>query len=127
MSMIAIGSSDSGGLPKKVLVCDDERHIVRLIQVNLERLGHEVTVAFDGREAIEKLEVGEFTHAIVDLMMPYLDGMEVLQWIRTHPHTEHLWVGIMTYKAEGLAAEPELAYRPDEFIKKPFNPMAIPW
>ena len=39
----------------KILVCDDERHIVRLIQVNLERQGYQVVTAYDGKEGLEKI------------------------------------------------------------------------
>ena len=43
-------------MPKKILAVDDERHIVRLVQVNLERAGYEVVTAFDGKDALEKVE-----------------------------------------------------------------------
>lgn len=126
--MVAAGGG-WGGAPKKVLVCDDDRHIARLLQVNLERFGHHVTCAYDGREAIAKLEQEEFTHAIVDLIMPYFDGWQVLIWIRTHIQTEHMWVGIMTAQMVDMDADFRAKYRycPDRLIPKPFNPASFSW
>jgi len=86
---------------KRVLVADDERHIVRLIQVNLERQGYEVTTVSDGREALAQLEAADFDLAILDLMMPYMDGYELLTWIRTHERTAGIKVGLL------LAGDPE--------------------
>ena len=43
-------------MPKKILAVDDERHIVRLVEVNLARAGYQVVTAFDGREALQKVE-----------------------------------------------------------------------
>lgn len=51
---VATGAEDARR-PFRVLICDDERHFVRLLQVNLEHLGHVVDCAFDGAEAIERL------------------------------------------------------------------------
>ena len=65
-------------MPKKILAVDDEKHIVRLVQVNLERQGYEVVTANDGREALEKVESEKPDLVVLDVMMPYMDGFEVL-------------------------------------------------
>ena len=48
-------------MPKKILAVDDERHIVRLVQVNLERAGYTVVTAFNGKEALEQVEAEQPT------------------------------------------------------------------
>ncbi|MFQ3668200.1 MAG: response regulator, partial [Fimbriimonadaceae bacterium] len=68
--------------PLKIVVCDDERHIVRLIQVNLERQGYQVVTAFDGKEGLEKIKAEKPNLVVLDVMMPYMDGFEVLQNLR---------------------------------------------
>ena len=70
---------------RRVLVCDDERHIVRLIQVNLERQGYEVTAVLSGEAAIAQMEASEFELVILDDEMPGVTGGQVLQWIESRP------------------------------------------
>ena len=110
---------------KRVLVADDERHLVRLIQVHLQRQGYEVTCAFDGREAIARLERQPFDRAILDLMMPYVGGQEVLEWIRTHEATRGMWVALMTAQAEAMRDDPTLRHRADLYVPKPFDPADV--
>src|SRR5438477_12839861 len=76
-------------MPTKILVCDDERHIVRLIQVNLERQGYTVTTAFDGKEGLEKIRTERPDLAVLDVTMPSMHGFEVLTPIRRAPEREH--------------------------------------
>ncbi|MCM8773213.1 MAG: response regulator [Candidatus Omnitrophica bacterium] len=68
--------------PKKILIAEDEKEIVELLESVLKRRGFEVMVAFDGEEA--KAKITEFSPHIVilDLAMPKVDGWEVLKWLR---------------------------------------------
>jgi CheY-like chemotaxis protein len=67
---------------KHVLLCDDEPHIVRLLKINLEHAGFQVTTATNGREAKESLERTEYDLAILDYVMPFADGVEVAEYMR---------------------------------------------
>jgi two-component system, OmpR family, alkaline phosphatase synthesis response regulator PhoP len=108
-----------------VLVVDDELHIVRLIQVNLERAGYDVMVATDGLEALERL--GERTPDLItlDLLMPRRDGWDVLKDIRSRGDT--LLIPVIVVSAVPVA-DPrnalccELA---DAYIQKPFSPVGL--
>ena len=75
-------------LAKRVLICDDERHIVRLIQANLERQGYEVFVAFTERAALDSFASSKPDMVILDSVMPGFDGFEVLKAIRSDPENE---------------------------------------
>lgn len=108
---------------KRVLVCDDERHIVRLLQVNLQRQGYGVTCAYGGREAIERLEREEFDIAVIDREMPDVDGPMVLAWIRAHERTKDMRV-IMLDK-ERSDDGPHDPPGADLYLTKPFNPANI--
>jgi two-component system alkaline phosphatase synthesis response regulator PhoP len=112
-------------MPLKVLVCDDERHIVRLIQVNLERQGYNVVTAFDGKEGLEKIRSEKPNLVVLDVMMPYMDGFEVLKTIRREPETENLPVIMLTAKAQDKDVFEGYHYGADMYLTKPFNPMEL--
>src|SRR3990170_559992 len=109
----------------KVLVCDDEMHIVRLIQVNLERQGFEVITAFDGKEGLEKVKSEKPNMVVLDVMMPYMDGFEVLKVLRRDPETETLPVIMLTAKAQDKDVFEGYHYGADMYLTKPFNPMEL--
>ncbi|MEZ0325495.1 MAG: response regulator transcription factor [Fimbriimonas sp.] len=109
----------------KILVCDDERHIVRLIQVNLERQGYQVVTAFDGKEGLEKVRAEKPNLLVLDVMMPYMDGFEVLKNLRREPETEDLPVIMLTAKAQDKDVFEGYHYGADMYLTKPFNPMEL--
>jgi two-component system alkaline phosphatase synthesis response regulator PhoP/two-component system response regulator VicR len=109
----------------KILVCDDERHIVRLIQVNLERQGYQVVTAFDGKEGLEKVRSEKPNLLVLDVMMPYMDGFEVLKNLRREPDTEDLPVIMLTAKAQDKDVFEGYHYGADMYLTKPFNPMEL--
>lgn len=112
-------------MPLKILVCDDERHIVRLIQVNLERQGYQVVTAFDGKEGLEKIRSEKPNLVVLDVMMPYMDGFEVLKSLRREPETENLPVIMLTAKAQDKDVFEGYHYGADMYLTKPFNPMEL--
>ena len=112
-------------MPKKILAVDDERHIVRLVQVNLERAGYQVVTAFDGKEALEKVEAENPDLVVLDVMMPYMDGFEVLQQLRKNPATRELPVIMLTAKAQDADVFRGWQSGVDCYLTKPFNPMEL--
>ena len=108
-----------------VLVCDDERHIVRLIQVNLERMGYRVVTAADGREALERLKTVKPMLVMLDVMMPYVDGYEVLRSIRKNPETSKLPVIMLTVQAQEGDEQIGLDLGANMYMTKPFNPQDL--
>ncbi|HEY3377017.1 MAG TPA: response regulator [Armatimonadota bacterium] len=112
-------------MPKKILAVDDERHIVRLIQVNLERAGYEVVTAYDGREALKKIEEEQPDMVVLDVMMPYMDGLETLKQIRANPLTRNLPVIMLTAKAQDQDVFRGYSQGVDIYLTKPFNPMEL--
>ncbi|MCW3097327.1 MAG: Response regulator consisting of a CheY-like receiver domain and a winged-helix DNA-binding domain [Chthonomonadaceae bacterium] len=114
---------------KKILVVDDERHIVRLAQVNLERAGYEVVTASGGKEALEKIELENPDLIVLDAMMPYLDGFEVLDILRKNPATRELPViMLLALPATGVSQTWQSALERsgvDAYLSKPPNPMEL--
>lgn len=87
---------------RKILVVDDERHIVRLIEINLERAGYHVITAYDGVEALKKVASEKPHMVILDIMMPRMDGWEVLAKLRADPATDidHLAIIVFSQCAQ---------------------------
>lgn len=112
-------------MPKKILAVDDERHIVRLIQVNLERAGYEVVTAYDGREALTKISEERPDLVILDVMMPYMDGLETLKQIRANPGSRDIPVIMLTAKAQDQDVFAGYTSGVDIYLTKPFNPMEL--
>lgn len=116
-----------GGMsvPRKILAVDDEKHIVRLVQVNLERAGYEVITANDGKEALKKVEEEKPDLIVCDVMMPYMDGFEVLQNLRRNPETRDIPVIMLTAKAQDSDIAKGWMSGVDCYLTKPFNPMEL--
>lgn len=112
-------------MARKVLVCDDEAGILRLIQVNLERAGYAVATAADGREALEKIHSERPDLVILDIMMPYKDGFGVLQEIRRSPDTRELPVILLTAKSSDADTLRGWQEGADSYLTKPFNPVEL--
>jgi two-component system alkaline phosphatase synthesis response regulator PhoP/two-component system response regulator VicR len=110
---------------KKILAVDDEKHIVRRVQVNLERQGYEVITASDGKEALQKVEDERPDLVVLDVMMPYMDGFEVLQNLRRNPSTREIPVIMLTAKAQDADVFQGWQSGVDCYLTKPFNPMEL--
>src|SRR5215813_3551847 len=104
-----------GGL--RILFADDEAHLRDLMQMELPRLGHEVTVCPDGASALRALEKGSYDAALLDLKMPGLTGIEVLGKIRQlSPETQ---VVILTGHATVDTAVQALRLGAFDYLTKP--------
>jgi two-component system alkaline phosphatase synthesis response regulator PhoP/two-component system response regulator VicR len=110
---------------KKILAVDDERHIVRLVQVNLERAGYQVVTAFDGKEALKKVESEKPDLIVLDVMMPHMDGFEVLKRLKSDDKTKNLPVVMLTAKAQDADVFRGWASGVDCYLTKPFNPIEL--
>lgn len=112
-------------LSKRILAVDDERHIVRLIQVNLERAGYQVATAFDGPEALKKVESEKPDLIVLDVMMPRMDGFEVLKRLRASPETREIPVIMLTAKTQDADVFRGWSAGVSAYLTKPFNPLEL--
>ncbi len=110
---------------RKVLAVDDERHIVRLIQVNLERAGYQVATAFDGPDALKKVESDKPDLIVLDVMMPKMDGFEVLKRLQANPDTRGIPIVMLTAKAQDADVFRGWASGVSAYLTKPFNPLEL--
>ncbi|HLV80250.1 MAG TPA: response regulator [Chthonomonadaceae bacterium] len=110
---------------KKILAVDDEPSIVRLIQINLEKQGYQVITAYDGKEALEKVASEHPDMVVLDVMMPFMDGFEVLRTLRKEPATRELPVIMLTAKAQDADVYTGYKDGADSYLTKPFNPREL--
>lgn len=112
-------------MARRILVVDDERHIVRLVQVNLERAGYEVLTAYDGVEALEKVKTESPDMVVLDVMMPRMDGFEVLKNLQADPRYQNIPVIMLTAKAQDADIFKGWASGVSSYLTKPFNPREL--
>ena len=106
----------------KILVVDDEPHIVRLVQVNLEKAGYTVSTASNGREALEAVAGDQPDLVVLDVMMPEMDGLETLKRLKDNPETDEIPVILLTAKAQDSDVFEGWKSGADLYLTKPFNP-----
>jgi two-component system alkaline phosphatase synthesis response regulator PhoP len=112
-------------MSKRILAADDERHILRLIQINLERAGYQVALAHDGREALASVSQTRPDMVVLDVMMPYMDGFEVLKVLKREPETRDIPVIMLTAKASDNDVFMGWTSGVDCYLTKPFNPQEL--
>ncbi len=112
-------------MPRKILTCDDEKHIVRLIQVNLERQGYEVITAFNGAECLELVAADRPDLIVLDVMMPEMTGFEVLEALKKNPETAEIPVIMLTARAQDADVLRGWQSGVECYLTKPFNPMEL--
>jgi DNA-binding response OmpR family regulator len=109
----------------RILVVDDEPNIVRLIQVNLERQGYQVDIANNGQQALDKIRIQRPDLLVSDVMMPEMDGFELLSNIRRDAALESLPVIMLTAKAQDRDVMEGYTRGADMYLTKPFNPIEL--
>ena len=112
-------------MTRKILTCDDEKPIVRLLQVNFERQGYEVVVAYNGAECLEKVASEKPDLIVLDVMMPGMSGFEVLEKLKSNPDTNSIPVIMLTARAQDVDVLRGWQSGVELYLTKPFNPMEL--
>ena len=107
---------------KRILVVDDEERIVRFIRLNLEQDGFQVVEAFNGKQAMEKLRQALPDLILLDVMLPDLDGFEVLRMVRENHDVPII---MLTAKTEEDDRVRGLELGADDYVTKPFSPREL--
>lgn len=111
--------------PKVVLVADDNDDILALVTFRLERAGYTVIQARDGEEALRMATEQKPSLAILDLMMPRLDGYEVTRGIRGDPAIADMPVVLLTARSQEADVARGFDVGADDYIRKPFSPQEL--
>jgi two-component system alkaline phosphatase synthesis response regulator PhoP len=113
-------------MPKRVLLCDDEIHILRAAEFKLKKAGYDVQIACDGQEAWEAIQAQKPDMLITDCQMPRLDGFGLVARVREDPATADLPVLMLTAKGYEISHEELSAnWRVLAVLAKPFSPREL--
>ena len=112
-------------MTQTVLLAEDDPNIVESLRFLLERAGFEISVASDGRQALEAALELQPAVLVLDLMLPELDGYEVLRRLRAEPKGKDLPVLMLTAKGQESDRGKGLAIGANEYMTKPFSPSKI--
>ena len=102
-----------------ILVVDDDKEIVKAIEIYLERENYQILKAYDGEEALKQLQENEIHLILLDIMMPKKDGIETLTDIRKE---KNIPIILLSAKSEDIDKIHGLNKGADDYITKPFNP-----
>ena len=105
-----------------ILVVDDDKEIANAIDIYLSREGYNIIKAYDGEEAIQKVNENEIHLIILDIMMPKKDGLQTLEEIRKD---KKIPVIMLSAKSEDYDKISGLDLGADDYITKPFNPLEL--
>lgn len=109
-------------MKEQILVVDDEKEIADLVELYLESEGYEVQKCYNGKDALECIEKETLDLAILDVMLPDIDGFKICQKIR---ESFFYPVIMLTAKVEDTDKIMGLAIGADDYILKPFNPLEV--
>lgn len=107
---------------QKVLIADDEAHMLRVAELALRRGGYTLLIARNGREAVEITRTEKPNLIVMDVQMPVLDGLNALREIKADPATASIPVIMLTARGHTLARSEAEGSGAAMFITKPFSP-----
>lgn len=106
---------------KKILIVDDEPNIVMSLEYIFKKEEFDVFIARDGAEAIEIIENNEIDIIILDIMMPNVDGFQVLKYLKEDPVLSRIKVIFLSAKNKVSDIELGLQLGADKYVSKPFS------
>ena len=111
---------------QQVLVADDDPAILRLVKTIVEKQGYSVVSARDGKEAYKILQSGEkFVAAIFDVVMPYIQGTELVRYMQTEKKLMNIPVIMMTAEQNPRLSSESYAAGAVAFLPKPFSAVQL--
>ena len=110
---------------KKILIVEDEKDILQLVKLYLEKEGFRTVSAMNGMEGLRQVKAEQPDLIILDLMLPEMDGLEVCKRIRLNQDTALLPILMLTAKAEESDTVIGLELGADDYVTKPFSPKAL--
>jgi CheY-like chemotaxis protein len=110
---------------KKVLIADDEAHIIHVVAIKLRNNGYEVICASNGAEAYD-LACGEKPDIVVtDYQMPFMTGIDLIEKLRKNEQTKRLPVVLLTARSFAISDEQKESLAVEECLSKPFSPREL--
>ena len=112
-------------MTQRILVVDDDKQIVRLVQSYLEKAGYTVLTAYDGEDAMRVIRRERPDLIVLDLMLPKHDGYEITKWLRSDQSLSATPILMLTARVEDGDKILGLELGADDYLTKPFNPREV--
>ena len=109
----------------RILVVDDETHILQVLSLKLRNSGFEVSTAVDGEDALRQAVENPPDLIITDIQMPYMNGIELCNALIENPATQQIPVVVITARGHTLAASDTDIENVRDVISKPFSPRGV--
>ena len=110
---------------ERILVIDDEKDLLELLEYNLSKEGYQVSGLTSGEAALKAVRINPPDLIVLDLMLPGIDGMELCRILKNDPHTRHIPILMLTAKSEESDVVVGLEVGADDYITKPFSPKVL--
>jgi len=111
---------------KRILIVEDDSFVMDIYQTKLGQAGYEVTGAGNGLEALKKMEEGTFDLILLDIIMPYMDGLEVLKKIKADEKNKNLPIILLTNLSQKEEVDKGLGLGANDYlIKSHFTPSEV--
>ena len=108
-----------------ILIVDDEVHIRRLVEVNLNRVGYKTRMAQNGQECLDEVAKEQPDLILLDWMMPVMNGMDTMKQLQANPATMDIPVVFLTAKGQDQDVFIGWSSGASSYITKPFNPREV--
>lgn len=112
-------------IKEKILIVDDEKDIVKMLDYNLKKESFRTVLAYDGEEAIDLAKRDNPDLIILDLMLPGMDGLEVCKTLKKENKTARIPIIMLTAKAQEADKIVGLELGADDYVTKPFSPREL--
>ncbi len=110
---------------EKILIVDDEEDILELVRYNLAMGGYETACADTGEKALDMAGAAPYDLVVLDLMLPGIDGLEVMKLLKGKPETQEIPIIMLTARGEEADVVTGLELGADDYIVKPFSPRIL--
>ncbi len=112
-------------MPKKILIAEDEKNVILGVRTCLDAVGYQMEIVEDGEQALDAVRKDPPDLILLDLLMPNVDGFEVLKVVKGNDETRHIPIVVLTAKAEEEDRQRALDLGADDYMTKPFKPQEL--
>jgi two-component system alkaline phosphatase synthesis response regulator PhoP len=107
---------------KKILIVDDEPDILKLASLRLKKLGYDVIMAVNGKEALDIMRDEKPDLILLDLILPVMNGADVCKKTKNDEKLKHIPIILFTAQSDTMTAEKAKEFGANDYITKPFDP-----